>query len=246
MCLPTLASPPSYDLGRNWFVGNATNSSGTTSPQDKSEYKATSTTVSVNVDSSEVNHGISIDDQVYVLTVTQTKAGDGTNPTASSSSSSTNTSSSSDSAKMAPPSWLFMVAVATLTVIFSSSSVLAGVAKKPSPIITRRAYSSDPGVAEGQKLTGQDNPDPLPDNKNRYSDSAPYAIDDALRARINTLTPFAAAAYCKGTQSGTWGGSGCGTPCDAVPGEVDLLWHEGDGGKSNMARLLGGFGAITS
>jgi len=65
-----------YDLGRDQLTGNATNSTGTTSPGG---YKYTTTMQQVNllqnVQTSQINHGISIDGNVNVLTVKITKTG---------------------------------------------------------------------------------------------------------------------------------------------------------------------------
>ncbi|PWN31459.1 uncharacterized protein FA14DRAFT_111935, partial [Meira miltonrushii] len=65
-----------YDLGRNQLTGNATNSTGTTSPGG---FKYTASMKQVNllqsVDQSQINHGISIDGNVNVLTVKITKTG---------------------------------------------------------------------------------------------------------------------------------------------------------------------------
>lgn len=98
-----MISPNGYDRGRDWFVGNATNSSGTTSPQDRSQYTSTVSTfdASDDVSLSSVNHGIRTDRDIYVLTVTQTQNGDGTNVTdsdAADASTSSGSSSSSSSA----------------------------------------------------------------------------------------------------------------------------------------------------
>lgn len=68
--------PQGYDLGREWLVGNATNSSGTTSPGG---YKYTTTSTSVpllqSVTQGNINHGISVDGNVAVLTVKMTHKG---------------------------------------------------------------------------------------------------------------------------------------------------------------------------
>lgn len=68
--------PDGYDLGRDLFVGNATNSSGTTSPGGY-HYTTTSTQVPLlqSVNTANINHGISVDGQVAVLTVHITKKG---------------------------------------------------------------------------------------------------------------------------------------------------------------------------
>lgn len=68
--------PNGYNLGRNQFVNNATNSSGTTSPGGF-QYSASATRVSLldSVESSNINHGIGVDGEVSVLTVRITKNG---------------------------------------------------------------------------------------------------------------------------------------------------------------------------
>lgn len=68
--------PGGYDLGRDWISGNATNSSGTTSPGGY-QYTTTRTQVALlqNIDSSLLNHGIGVDGNVDVLTVKVTKTG---------------------------------------------------------------------------------------------------------------------------------------------------------------------------
>ncbi|CAO1627119.1 unnamed protein product [Sympodiomycopsis kandeliae] len=222
-----------YDLGRNWLVGNATNSSGTTSPQDKSEYKTTSTSVQASIDASSVNHGISTDGNVAVLTVTRTQAGNGTNPTASASSSkSTGSSSSAHVDDMHSSSWILLACMAMCTMLVTTPSVMA-LPRSESP----RRRSSDPAVAEGQKLSGSTQADPLPKDSTLFSRAPTSPIDDALRARINAVSPFAQAPYCHSVQNGTWGGKGCGDACASVPGQVDIVWKAGDG-DFNPHRLL--------
>ena len=75
-----------YDIGRNEFIGNATNSSGTTSPLTGKVYHTTSemmTFLPVN-SSSGINHGIETDGQVAIYTVHVTAgSGTGTASTAS-------------------------------------------------------------------------------------------------------------------------------------------------------------------
>jgi hypothetical protein len=92
-------APNGYDHGRDWLVGNATNSSGTTSPQDKSQYTSTMVTfdASDDITLSDINHGIKTDRDIYILTVTQTQAGDGTNVTDSDAADASTTASSSSS-----------------------------------------------------------------------------------------------------------------------------------------------------
>jgi hypothetical protein len=64
-----------YDVGRDLFVGNATNAS-TTSPGGF-VYTATNYSVPLlsGVDASQLNHGIGVDGNVAVLTVKVTKTG---------------------------------------------------------------------------------------------------------------------------------------------------------------------------
>lgn len=106
-----------YDLGRNYLVGNATKSGGTTSPQDQSRYTTTATRMDVDVDQSSINHGISTDGQVVVLTVTKTASGNGANPTTSASSSSTSGGSSGTGARadaLRASLWVASIASSTL------------------------------------------------------------------------------------------------------------------------------------
>jgi hypothetical protein len=65
-----------YDLGRDLLVGNATNSSGTTSPGGF-KYTTTNTTAGLlsSVSASQLNHDISVDGDVAILTVKITKNG---------------------------------------------------------------------------------------------------------------------------------------------------------------------------
>jgi hypothetical protein len=65
-----------YDLGRDWLTGNATNSTGTTSPSG-TRYSASVSQVSLlqSISADQINHGISIDGQVNVLTVNVTGSG---------------------------------------------------------------------------------------------------------------------------------------------------------------------------
>ncbi|EPQ31952.1 uncharacterized protein PFL1_00151 [Pseudozyma flocculosa PF-1] len=66
-----------YDLGRDWFVGNASVSNGTRSPGGF-EYKTTvedNTSLLAGIQSSQINHGIGVDGTVKVLTVKVTKTG---------------------------------------------------------------------------------------------------------------------------------------------------------------------------
>ncbi|CAO1630664.1 unnamed protein product [Parajaminaea phylloscopi] len=230
-----------YNNGRDWFVGNATNSSGTTSPQDASAYKATAAEVYASVDPSSVNHGIAIDGKVVVLTVTRTKAGNGTDPTAASSAKSTSSSSSQSSSAaptMQTPPWLVAGCLAILTTLLAMSGTGTGTADARPASAGRRATSTDPGVALGQQLAGHDNPDPIPDTIRDSQNAEPTAISDELRAKVLAALPLAQASYCTGTQSGVWGGVGCGPACDAVPGKVDLLWHKGDGDLDPHRLLL--------
>lgn len=83
-----------YDLGRDWLVGNATNSSGTISPGGF-EYKTSMASVSLlqGISTNDINHGISVDGNVYILTVEITKNGTlGANRDVSASSGSSSSS----------------------------------------------------------------------------------------------------------------------------------------------------------
>ena len=68
--------PDGYNLGRDVFVGNATNSSGTTSPGGY-QYTTSNTTAALLSDTqvSQLNHGIAVDGNVAILTVRVTKTG---------------------------------------------------------------------------------------------------------------------------------------------------------------------------
>lgn len=221
-------APLRYNLGRDWLVGNATNSSGTTSPQDASHFTATQSSVTVNVDQSSINHGISFDDQVVVLTVTQTKSGNGTSPTASSSSSSSSSGSSSSADTMHSPPWLLAGSLALLT---AAGLTLGGSSDLPQS--TSRKQRGEGLISSlAYKVGGQKLQLPLPPALGeRMSNQSAVPIDDETRARVTAAMPFAAAAYCRGPGRGTWGGPECGPSCNAVPGDVDMLWYTGDGGE---------------
>lgn len=97
-----------YDLGRNLLVGNATNSSGTTSPGGF-QYMTTNTTAALlsGVDASQINHNIGVDGNVAILTVTVTKNGTlGANrDTGTSGGTSSSSSSSTSGASRAVQLW---------------------------------------------------------------------------------------------------------------------------------------------
>lgn len=217
----------SYNNGRDWFVGNATNSSGTTSPQDKSKYKTTVSNVAVNVDSANINHGIEFDGSVAVLTVTRTKAGNGANPTASSTSSSSSSTSSSAQSDMQTPPWLLLGCFA----VFSTLLSLHGTGSADAlPSGRREDHVDDELAVKVGSLTGRGHQDPLPANF-KADEQEPIAIDDDLRAKLLAALPLAQSTYCSGPQAGRWGGQDCPVACDLVPGQVEVLWHAGDGGK---------------
>lgn len=76
-----------YDLGRDWFIGNATVAAGTKSPTTSNIYTTTSVFQSgfLAANSSVgVNHGIEQDGQVAVFTVKVTKSNSTTSSTSSS------------------------------------------------------------------------------------------------------------------------------------------------------------------
>lgn len=129
---------------------------------------------------------------------------------------------------MQTPPWLFVACLAVLTSLFAVSGSRGAYNKL---IVARRRSSSDPAVAFGQTLSGEDNPDPIPETFQLTLNGEPTGIDYELRAKLLAALPLAQVSYCTGTQGGVWGGSGCGIACDLVPGQVDLLWHAGDGGK---------------
>lgn len=88
--------PDGYDLGRDLLVGNATNSTGTKSPGGF-EYTTINTAAALlsSVSASELNHDISVDGNVAVLTVRITKTGTlGANRNAAGTSGGTSTSGS--------------------------------------------------------------------------------------------------------------------------------------------------------
>lgn len=64
-----IVRPDGYDLGRDWLVGNAT--LGTTSPMTGTSYTTSATLLSgyLNPGSVGINHGISVDGKIAVLTV---------------------------------------------------------------------------------------------------------------------------------------------------------------------------------
>lgn len=191
--------PDGYDLGRDWFTGNATNSSGTESPGGfKYEAQVTQTNLLSSVDVSQINHNIAVDGSVSVLTVKVTKTGQiGTNRDGARGSNSSQTSGASRT--MASPAVLVAAVMVLLTLLSlveahpspprPSSRVSArsaADAASPTKIMMDNAQL-DAGFAQ-QMFAGTPN----------VATSEPVdPIDQGLRKRLTLASRLAASAYCE-------------------------------------------------
>lgn len=191
--------PDGYDLGRDWLTGNATNSSGTTSPGGY-EYTATMTTTDLlsTVNTSAINHGISVDGTVAVLTVKITKSGTlGANRTGSSSSSSSSTSGATRT--LASPAMLVVAMMVMLSLSLINFTEAHPHSPRPSPRVgvrsaskgnARASHSSAQMLLNYGQLDG-DSP------KNVATSDPVEPIDAALRTRLTMASRLAASTYCQ-------------------------------------------------
>lgn len=190
--------PDGYDLGRDWLTGNATNSTGTTSPGGY-EYTATMTTTDLlsSVSTSQINHGISVDGTVAVLTVKITKSGTlGANRSGSSSSSSSSTSGATRT--MASPVMLIVAMVALLSLSLLDFTEAHPHSPRPSPRVGVRSTSKGSAKAShasAQMLLSYAQLDG--DSENVATSDPVEPIDAALRTRLTMASRLAASTYCE-------------------------------------------------